>query len=203
MGFIKSIGSVFSQKAWVEQYVENFQGLLRGAEIEHPSYPRCAHLAIAWSEQFNLPFCPIPPDYNTIFYAKALGSFYSCLDKPNDSEALGLYAVMEAKGNLIEERFRERYKLLAGQILEDLSSENYAALQQKFATRNPNGAKYFAVAVNQKLSIRLTEMRLQESNEDIKQHDFVSWEEGITTTFGIWGYSSRNENHKILKWHSP
>ena len=172
MGFVRAISSLVSPNAWVMQYVENFQLLAKTAGRKHPEFPRCAMLAIAWTEQFKLPLCPVPQWLNySSATAQSFGSLYSCLDKPDDSEALALHAVLEAKideacakaqrafdkamrdggdaefsvsiTDIIGEKFGERYKQLTRQIVEDLANRNFSALEQKFATQNPNGSRYF------------------------------------------------------------
>ena len=160
MGFIKAIGSLVSRNAWTEQYIENFHEFVKQAEHEQPEFPRCALLALAWTGQFTLPFCPVPSCQNIPLIATTLASFYSCLDKPCDSEALAFHAVLEAKlekayakamlnrggmkiSDIIGEKFGGRYKSLTRQIFDDLANRNYSALKQKFAARNPKGARYF------------------------------------------------------------
>lgn len=203
------------------QYIENFQLLVKTAGRKHPEFPRCALLAIAWTEQFKLPFCPVPEWLNYFSgTAQSLASFYSCLDKSHDSEALALHAVLEAKINdayakereafdkamrdgsgaefsvsiddIIGERFGERYKLLTRQIVEDLANKNFAALEQKFATQNPNGSRYFidafifenCVRVNHQ-DLGLAIKKLPDGYDLRGQHVSVVWENAFGFRFGV------------------
>ncbi|HEY1719289.1 MAG TPA: hypothetical protein VGH42_13485 [Verrucomicrobiae bacterium] len=218
MGFLKVIGSLVSPNAWTAQYVENFQFSVSRAEREHPEFPRCALLAIGWAEQFKLPFCPVPSCLNHRLTAKILGSFYSCLNKPYDSEALALHAVLEANSDkafaqkdkafdkamrsgdmkgfkagldinyVIGEKFGERYKLLTRQIVEDLANNNFSALEQKFATQNPNGSRYYIDAEIEHRNFGLPVTKLPDSHDTKNLYDhFIILEDasGSGYHFGV------------------
>jgi hypothetical protein len=195
------------------QYIENFQLLAKTAGRKHPEFPRCALLAIAWTEQFKLPFCPVPPWLNYFSAtAQSLASFYSCLDKPHDSEALALHAVLEAKidgayakaqrafdkamrdggdakfsvsiTDIIGEKSGERYKQLTRQIVEDLTNKDFAALEQKFATRNPNGSRYFIDACTNHQNLALAIKKLPDGYDLSSQKVEIIWENAIGFRFG-------------------
>lgn len=212
MGFIKVISSLVNPNAWTEQYVENFQSCVNRTEREHSEFPRCVLLAIAWTDQFKLPFCPVPSHCRMVGFAKLLGSFYSCLDKPYDSEALGLHAVFEAKNDkacakadkafdktmrgggdvnpnllninyVIGEKFGERYKQLTRQIVEDLANRNYSGLEQKFAMRNPTGSRYFITVGNDYTELPVK--KLPDSHKSDSQGDLVFLENEMGLRFGV------------------
>ncbi len=214
MGFIRAISSLVSPNAWVMQYIENFQLLAKTAGRKHPEFPRCALLAIAWTEQFKLPFCPVPPWLNYFSAtAQSFGSLYSCLDKPHDSEALALHAVLEAKiddtyakeqrafdkamrdggdaefsvsiSDIIGQKSGERYKQLTRQIVEDLANRNFSALEQKFATRNPNGSSYFIDVCNNYHDLALAIKKLPDDYDLRGQKEKVIWENAIGFRFGV------------------
>jgi hypothetical protein len=142
-----------------------------------------------------------------------LASFYSCLDKPYDGEALALHAVLEAKfdkadakadrafdkamhdggdmktgvniNDIIGEKFGERYKQLTRQIVEDLANRNFSALEQKFATRNPNGSRYFIEAGIDHRDFGLAVKKLPDSYEPNNRKAKVFLENAMGFRFGV------------------
>ena len=135
-----------SKNAWAEQHVENFLWSIGRSEKDHPQYPRCAHLASAWLRQFEIPGCSVSPFLATNSSAVVLlASFYACLDKPTDGEALALHSLFEARWATYwnaEDKFKDRYRQLTRPIFGQLADGNYTHLQERFKMNNPNASRY-------------------------------------------------------------
>jgi hypothetical protein len=150
MGFFKALAGLVSKDAWGEQYIENFLWIVRCSEKDHPQQPRCAHLARAWVEQFRTLGCTIESYLgNNPQVVAELATFFSCLNKPYDVEAIALLAVFECRWETYypsnrlnpNDQFIARYRELARLLFKQMASKS-SQFGEWFQKNNPNSSSF-------------------------------------------------------------
>jgi hypothetical protein len=101
--------------------------------------------------------------------------------------------------DIIGEKFGGRYKSLTRQIFDDLANRNYSALKQKFAARNPKGARYFVdLPITEQMIIK----KLPDSDESSEGKALVFSENHMGLCFGVGEehFKDYTTYQEIMKW---